>query len=77
LPGAGGTLADTFNPPERGDGCEGMTETSYACDGCGETIETVEDMRKEQGTVSARWRCRLCETTVPSVVAERIKHQER
>jgi len=34
-------------------------------------------MRKEQGTVSCQWRCRLCGTTVPAVVAEKIKHQRQ
>lgn len=67
---------DTLNP----FGCQDpsvdrMTKTSYTCDGCHAGIETVEDMRTVQGTVSVQWRCRICGTTVPAVVAERVKHQ--
>jgi DNA-directed RNA polymerase subunit RPC12/RpoP len=69
---------DTFFPIDHDDMVvDRMTNASYACDGCRATIETVGDMRKEQGTVSSQWRCRLCGTTVPAVVAEKIKHQQQ
>jgi DNA-directed RNA polymerase subunit RPC12/RpoP len=52
-----------------------MSDVTYRCDGCGTELTSVEDLSKVQGTVSRSWRCRVCHTTVPGVVAERIQHQ--
>jgi hypothetical protein len=53
-----------------------VTRTTYDCEGCRERIECKDDLRKAEGTVRTRWRCALCGTTVPGVVAEKIKHQD-
>ena len=55
--------------------CHGMARSSYTCDGCGLRIERAMDLEKLEGAATPSWRCGTCETTVPSVVAERIKHQ--
>ncbi|MFB6360425.1 MAG: hypothetical protein ABEH59_03790 [Halobacteriales archaeon] len=52
-----------------------MTRTTHVCSGCGRQIRSKRDLRKDQGAVRARWTCKACETTVPSIVAEKIKHQ--
>lgn len=54
-----------------------MTRTTYTCDGCGALLDNEKDLRKREGTTRLSWQCRVCETTVPSVVAERISHQKQ
>lgn len=53
-----------------------MSRSRYTCDGCGATIERAMDLEKVDGTTTPSWRCLACKTTVPSVIAERIKHQQ-
>ncbi|MFW6018376.1 MAG: hypothetical protein ACOCPX_06100 [Halapricum sp.] len=53
-----------------------MTRTAYTCDGCGARVNNRTDLQKRDGTARPRWHCRVCETVVPSVVAERISHQK-
>jgi hypothetical protein len=54
-----------------------VTRTTYICDGCGATLDNEKDLRKLDGTARPRWQCRVCQTTVPGVVAERISHQKQ
>lgn len=52
-----------------------MSQSSYRCT-CGKTIRFKQDMTKQPGGgVSETWLCRDCRTPVPSVTAEKIKHQ--
>jgi hypothetical protein len=53
-----------------------VTRTTYECEGCREPIESNDDLEKQDGTVRTHWQCALCGTTVPGVVAEKIKHQD-
>jgi hypothetical protein len=52
-----------------------MTRTTHVCTGCGAELRSKRDLRAEAGATRTRWQCRACQTTVPAVVAERIKHQ--
>ncbi|QCC50845.1 hypothetical protein [Halapricum salinum] len=54
-----------------------MTRTTYTCDGCGARLDNEKDLRKLDGTKRPQWQCRICQTTVPSVVAERLSHQKQ
>jgi len=54
-----------------------MARTTYTCDGCGATLDNEKDLQRLDGTTRPTWRCRVCQTTVPSVVAERISHQKQ
>ncbi|WP_169304879.1 hypothetical protein [Halorhabdus utahensis] len=54
-----------------------MTRSTYICDGCGATLDNEKDLQKDDGTTRPTWRCSRCQTTVPSVVAERISHQSQ
>ena len=51
-----------------------MSQTSYTCN-CGATLRYKQDLLKEQGDVYPTWKCRDCRSEVPSVTAEKIKHQ--
>ena len=51
-----------------------MSQSSYRCT-CGKTIQYKQDMVKEGGGVRATWLCGDCRTPVPSVTAEKIRHQ--
>jgi len=53
-----------------------MTERSYRCRACHTVIETAADMDKLEGTATPSWRCRVCKSEVPGIVAERLKHQD-
>lgn len=52
------------------------TVTSYRCDGCGATLQSVEELDKEVGTATRSWFCAYCGVSVPSRVAELIQHRE-
>ncbi|MFB6353688.1 MAG: hypothetical protein ABEJ92_06335 [Halobacteriales archaeon] len=52
-----------------------MTRTTHVCSGCGRLLRSKRDLREDQGAVRSRWTCKDCGTTVPSIVAEKIKHQ--
>lgn len=52
-----------------------MSRTTHICQGCGLELRSKRDLRKEQGQVYSRWTCRDCGTTVPGMVAEKLKHQ--
>ncbi|WP_229125028.1 hypothetical protein [Halapricum desulfuricans] len=43
----------------------------------GARLDNETDLQKREGTTRPSWQCRVCETTVPSVVAERISHQKQ
>jgi hypothetical protein len=52
-----------------------MSQSSYRCP-CGKTIRYKQDMVTEPGGgVRPTWLCRDCRTPVPSVTAEKIRHQ--
>jgi len=52
-----------------------MSQSSYRCP-CGKTIQYKQDMVTEPGGgVRPTWLCRDCRTPVPSVTAEKIRHQ--
>jgi len=51
-----------------------MSQSSYRCT-CGKTIRYKQDMVAESGGVRTQWLCRDCRTPVPSVTAEKIRHQ--
>jgi DNA-directed RNA polymerase subunit RPC12/RpoP len=50
--------------------------TSYRCDGCGATLQSVEELDRQVGTATRSWFCTYCGVSVPSRVAERIQHRE-
>ena len=52
-----------------------MTRTTHRCAGCGRLLRSKRDLREDQGVVGSRWTCKACQTTVPSIVAEKLKHQ--
>ncbi|MDZ7702240.1 MAG: hypothetical protein U5J98_09380 [Halobacteriales archaeon] len=52
-----------------------MTRTTHTCAGCGRRLASKRDLRAEQGAVRSRYRCTDCGTTVPGLVAEKLKHQ--
>lgn len=54
-----------------------MTHSRYTCDGCGAVIERAMDLEKLEGVRTPSWRCPTCKRPVPSVIAERIKHQRQ
>lgn len=54
-----------------------MARTTYTCDGCGAVLDNEKDLRRLDGTTRSRWQCVVCQTSVPSVVAERISHQKQ
>lgn len=51
--------------------------SAYRCRGCNALLRTARDLSKLEGTTRPTWRCRQCMTTVPGVVAERLKHQKQ
>jgi len=51
-----------------------MSPVSYNCV-CGATLEYKQDLVAEGGGRTPTWLCRECRTPVPSVTAEKIKHQ--
>lgn len=66
----------TVTACERGsDGA--MARTTYTCDGCGADLRSKRDLEKEQGQVYSSWNCSACGTSVPGVVAEKIRHQKQ
>lgn len=54
-----------------------MTRTTHVCAGCGAELRSKRDLEKVPGSVYASWKCRFCQTEVPGVVAEKIKHQKQ
>ena len=54
-----------------------MSKSQHVCSGCGATIERAMDMEKVEGDRRRSWRCQTCKTAIPSVVAERISHQQQ
>lgn len=54
-----------------------MARTTYTCDGCGAIIRSKRDLEKELGQVYSSWNCAACGTSVPGVVAEKIRHQKQ
>ena len=54
-----------------------MSRTTHVCAGCGAELRSKRDLEKEPGTVRAAWHCRHCGTSVPGMVAEKIKHQKQ
>ncbi|WP_199174760.1 hypothetical protein [Halegenticoccus soli] len=52
-----------------------MSSTSYRCKGCGATLETKDDLTRQQGITRSSWFCRYCMTAVPGVVGEKLKHR--
>lgn len=40
-------------------------------------LRSKRDLSKEAGDVYASWNCRHCGTSVPGVVAEKIRHQKQ
>ena len=52
-----------------------MTRTTHRCSGCGRQLSSKRDLREDQGAVRSRYLCTDCGTTVPSIVAEKLKHQ--
>ena len=48
--------------------------TTHQCT-CGALLRFKQDLDKEPGTVKTRWKCKDCGTSVPGMVAERIRHQ--
>ncbi|WEL21166.1 hypothetical protein HBNXHr_1098 [Halorhabdus sp. BNX81] len=54
-----------------------MTRTTHICDGCGATLDNEKDLTRNEGTTAPAWKCTRCQTTVPSIVAERISHQSQ
>lgn len=51
-----------------------MTSATYDCV-CGATLQYKQDLVEERGGRTPTWLCRDCRTPVPSVEAEKIKHQ--
>jgi len=54
-----------------------VTRTTYTCDGCGARLDNEKDLQQADATTTPTWKCIRCQTTVPSVVAERISHQKQ
>lgn len=54
-----------------------MSRTVHVCTGCGAEIASKRDLHEEIGSVYSTWKCRRCGTTVPTMVAEKIKHQRQ
>jgi DNA-directed RNA polymerase subunit RPC12/RpoP len=54
-----------------------VSDTAYRCDGCHAELTRKDDLQELQGTERSRWRCAYCQTTVPTVVAERLRHQRQ
>jgi hypothetical protein len=50
---------------------------SRRCSGCNALLQTKRDLTKLDGVTKPSWRCRRCQTTVPGIVAERLKHQKQ
>jgi predicted SprT family Zn-dependent metalloprotease len=46
----------------------------YRC-GCGAVLRYKQDLRREQGDVHSKYRCKDCGLPVPGHAAERIRHQ--
>ncbi len=53
-----------------------MSPTTHTCAGCHAELRFKDDLEKVPGT-RPTWRCRYCQTVVPGLVAEKLKHQER
>jgi predicted RNA-binding Zn-ribbon protein involved in translation (DUF1610 family) len=51
-----------------------MSPAEYHCP-CGAVLRYKQDLRKEQGDVYARWKCKDCGLFVPGHAAERLRHQ--
>lgn len=54
-----------------------MSPTTHTCEGCHAELRFKDDLEPVQGHTRTTWRCRLCQTTVPGVVAEKLAHQQR
>jgi DNA-directed RNA polymerase subunit RPC12/RpoP len=54
-----------------------VTRTKYTCEGCGARLDNEKDLLRADATTRPVWKCARCQTTVPSVVAERISHQKQ
>jgi len=54
-----------------------MSRTVHVCAGCGVELASKRDLREEVGSVYSSWVCRHCGTSVPTMVAEKIKHQRQ
>ncbi|WP_168927131.1 hypothetical protein [Natronorubrum aibiense] len=51
-----------------------MARTTYRCT-CGALVEFKQDLEKESGLTTRRWKCKQCGTPVPGQIGEKVSHQ--
>jgi len=52
-----------------------VSSPAHRCDGCGATLQSVDELDRQSGTAGRSWSCTYCGTSVPSIVGEKLSHR--